>query len=183
MGCAAEDAAKPTPALNPNAPVLNAIGNKSVTADNNINFTVTASDPNGESLTYTTDGTVGSGNPYVGSNRATFNMSSNQIFNWTPTTNEVGTYNVEFTVENQSGETDSEQITITVTSASSSTGQTLFNTHCGSCHGVGGSAFVLGPATEAQITEAIDGNFGGMGSLSFLTTAQRQAIEVYLATL
>lgn len=169
------------------APVLNSIGNKSVIAGNNINFTVSASDPNNKALTYTTDGTVGTGNPYTGTNPATFNLSSNQIFNWTPTSAEIGNYDVEFIVENSDGEFDSEQIRISVTSASGgdsiTVGQGLFTTYCSSCHRLGGSAFVLGPASESEISAAIARNDGGMGTYSFLTTIQRQSISDYLVSI
>jgi hypothetical protein len=88
------------------APVLASIGAKSVSVGTRLSFTVSASDPDGDTLTYST-GTLPTG--------ATF---SNKTFNWTPAT--VGSYSVRFTVSDGKL-TDSETITITVTVATKDT--------------------------------------------------------------
>jgi hypothetical protein len=83
-------------------PVLNAIGDKSVDEGELLTFTISATDPDGDSLTYSASN-LPSG--------ATFN-SSTRTFSWTP--DEAQTYpNIHFEVSD--GElTDSENITITV---------------------------------------------------------------------
>lgn len=178
QGCAGSDGKKnSTP--NSDAPVLASIGDKSVQVGNNLNFTVTATDPNNTHLTFTSDGTVGVGNPYTSPGAATFNLSNNQIFDWTPSTN--GIYTVKFTVTNQAGLSDSETITITVTSGTSgsSTGQALFSANCSSCHGAGGSQACV-PWTPSEISTAI-ANVGAMSSIS-LSSDEINAISDYVAT-
>lgn len=61
-------------------------------------------------------------------------------------------------------------------------GPTLYATYCGNCHGaLGGST--KGGATAASIQAAINGNVGGMGSLSTLSSTQVSAIAGALATI
>jgi hypothetical protein len=87
-------------------PVLGVIGNKSVNAGQTLQFTVSATDPDGNTLTYSAS------NLPIG---ATFNPST-RTFSWTPTSSQAGTYhNVRFTVSDGSL-TDYEDITITVLS-------------------------------------------------------------------
>jgi hypothetical protein len=87
-------------------PVLDAIGDKSVDEGQSLEFTVSASDPEGDNLTYSASN-LPSG--------ASFNPGT-QTFSWTPGTGQAGTYSdVHFEVSD--GEfVDSENITITVTS-------------------------------------------------------------------
>jgi hypothetical protein len=86
------------------APVLAAIGNKTVTTGQTLTFTISASDPNGDSLTYS---------PSNLPSGASFN-AANRTFSWTPAANQAGTYsNVRFTVSDGSL-MDYENITITV---------------------------------------------------------------------
>ena len=89
-----------------NPPVLAAIGNKSVNENAALTFTISATDADGDTLTYSAR------NLPTG---ATFNTST-RVFTWTPTYSQSGTYsNVTFTVSDGKGGTDSEAITITVT--------------------------------------------------------------------
>jgi hypothetical protein len=88
-------------------PVLNPIGNKSIQEEDALTFTVSATDPDGDTLTYSASG-LPSG--------AGFNPST-RTFTWTPALDTAGTYNIIFTVSDGRGGTDSETITITVTSA------------------------------------------------------------------
>jgi hypothetical protein len=81
------------------APVLASIGKKSAVVGTRLSFAVSATDADGDTLTYST-GTLPSG--------ATF---SNKTFNWTPTT--AGSSSVLFSVSDGKL-TDSETITITV---------------------------------------------------------------------
>ncbi len=69
-------------------PVLASIASQSVTIGNNLSFTISATDPDGDSLSYSAS------NLPTG---ATFN-SSNQTFSWTPTTGQAGSYSVTFSV-------------------------------------------------------------------------------------
>ena len=83
-------------------PVLSAIGNKTVTAGQLLQFTISATDPNNNPLTYSASGLP---------TGATFNAASRTL-SWTPSA--AGTYpNLIFTVSDGSL-TASETITITV---------------------------------------------------------------------
>jgi hypothetical protein len=89
-------------------PVLNAIGNKSVNTGQTLQFTILATDADGDTLTYSASN-LPSG--------ATFTPST-RTFSWTPTSSQAGTYpNVRFTVSDGSL-TDYENITITVSTSS-----------------------------------------------------------------
>jgi len=88
------------------SPVLNPIGNKTVKSGTALTFTVSASDPDGDSLTYSASN-LPSG--------AAINPSSG-AFAWTPSRKQVGAYaNVVFTVSDGKGGSNSETITINVT--------------------------------------------------------------------
>jgi hypothetical protein len=70
-------------------PALTTIGSKTVNEGSLLSFTVSASDPDGDTLTYSTS------NLPTG---ASFNAST-RTFSWTPTHNQIGTYtNVHFEV-------------------------------------------------------------------------------------
>jgi len=90
------------------APVLSPIGDKPVYENCSISFSVAASDADGDTLTYTAQnlpaGAVFSGN----------------TFTWTPTSGQTGTHQVTFIVSDGT-RSDSETITITVTSNASLT--------------------------------------------------------------
>jgi hypothetical protein len=86
------------------APVLNAIGNKSVNEGATLNFAISATDPELDSLTYAAS------NLPSGANFS----SATRTFSWTPGYTQAGTYtNVYFQVLD-GNLTDSENITITV---------------------------------------------------------------------
>lgn len=86
------------------APVLNTIGTKSVAEGVSLNFTVSASDVDGDTLTYAAMG-LPSG--------AVFDPASRQ-FDWTPAVGQQGTYQIEFVV-NDGIDVDNEVITVSVT--------------------------------------------------------------------
>jgi hypothetical protein len=87
-----------------NAPVLTAIGAKTVAYRNALTFTITATDADpGDTLTYST-GELPSG--------STFNPAT-QAFAWTPTQTQVGSSVVRFIVDDGSV-SDYEDVTITV---------------------------------------------------------------------
>lgn len=96
---------------NNQAPTIAAIGNRSVSVNNPITFSISATDPEGDSISYTSSSTGGSGDVYALG--ATFNPST-RVFSWTPTSQ--GVYNVRFTaLDNGSpGASSSQNITITV---------------------------------------------------------------------
>jgi hypothetical protein len=87
-------------------PVLGAIGSKSVNEGALLTFTVTASDPDGDGLTFSAS-SVPTG--------ASFNPST-RVFNWTPGFGSAGNYNVTFVVtdDGSPAESDSEVVTISV---------------------------------------------------------------------
>jgi hypothetical protein len=95
-----------------NPPVLNPIGNKTVEEGQLLQFTVSASDPDGDSLTYSASN-LPSG--------ASFEPGT-QTFSWTPGTGQAGTYtDVHFEVDD--GDLpDSEDIAIIVNEAGASGG-------------------------------------------------------------
>jgi hypothetical protein len=82
-------------------PILGTIGNKAVVIGYLVEFTINATDPNDDPLTYSaSDLPLG----------ATF---ANQKFSWVPTSKQVGTYHVTFTVSDGKL-TDKETVTIVV---------------------------------------------------------------------
>jgi len=85
-------------------PVLASIGNKTVNEGQLLSFTISATDADGDTLTYSAS-SLPSG--------ATFN-SSTKTFTWTPSYRQAGSYSsVNFTVSDSKAN-DSETITITV---------------------------------------------------------------------
>jgi hypothetical protein len=83
---------------------LDHIGNKSVNEYSNLTFTISATDPEDDSLTYTASDLP---------DGATFDPGT-RAFSWTPTISQSGTYNVTFTVRDIYDNSDSEIIAITV---------------------------------------------------------------------
>ncbi len=96
------------------APVLDPIGNKNAAEGNLLEFTVSATDPDGDALTFAAID-LPSG--------AAFDPAS-RTFSWTPGSDQSGSYQVTFTVTDGSL-TDSEEITITVTDIAVNTPPTL----------------------------------------------------------
>ncbi|MFH0978036.1 MAG: ice-binding family protein [Candidatus Woesearchaeota archaeon] len=88
------------------APILNHIGSMSVTQDTLLNFTITATSPDGFNLTFVIAGKPATAN-------FTNNYDGTATFNWMPNVTDVGVTNVTFTV-NDSIKSASEAITITV---------------------------------------------------------------------
>ncbi|WP_135603952.1 disaggregatase related repeat-containing protein [Methanococcoides sp. NM1] len=108
-GIGVYESSDPTPAPSNTAPVLNSIGDMTVTEGNLLSSMVTASDADGDSLTYSASGLP------IG---ATFDVAS-RTFSWTPDVGQTGTYGVTFEVAD--GEfTDSETISIIVNPEGSS---------------------------------------------------------------
>ena len=84
------------------APVLAAVGDQGVAEGGTLRIELSASDADGDDLTYSV-----SGHPPGSS------LSEN-TFRWDPTHEQAGAYEVTFTVSDEQGGTDSETITITV---------------------------------------------------------------------
>jgi hypothetical protein len=93
------------------APVLNLIGDRTLNETSTLTFTVTATDPDGDTLNTTVTGLP---------QGATFN-STTGVFKWTPSIGQAGTYTLVFTTSDQKGGMDTETITITVTPKSDET--------------------------------------------------------------
>jgi hypothetical protein len=90
------------------APVLASIGDKGVSENASLSFSLSATDPDGDLLIYSAAGLPSGAS------------LADRIFTWTPTYDQAGSYPVTFTVSD--GElTDSQQITITVASVSDRT--------------------------------------------------------------
>jgi hypothetical protein len=80
----------------------NTIGDKSVSIGSLLSFTVSATDPDGDLVTYSVSG-LPKGAVFSGSR-----------FIWTPGYDQAGRYQVTFTVLDGQGGQDSETVTITV---------------------------------------------------------------------
>jgi len=95
-----------------NPPVLNPIGNKVINEGELLEFTISASDPDGDPLTFSAS------NLPAGADFGT----DTRTFSWTPASGQAGTYpDVHFQVSDGSL-TDSEDITITVNTAGTPVG-------------------------------------------------------------
>ena len=92
--------------LSDHPPVLNPIGNKTIDMNKILSFIVSATDPDNDPLTYSVSGLP---------QGAAFNPAT-QTFRWTPSYNQVGSYQVTFTVSDGMLSA-SQTITITVTGA------------------------------------------------------------------
>ena len=89
-------------------PTISSIGNQSVFAAEPLTFSVSATDPDGDAISYSTS-SLPTG--------ATFD-STNHTFNWTPTSAQAGSYPLTFTADSGTL-SDSETITIAVTADTS----------------------------------------------------------------
>jgi VCBS repeat-containing protein len=85
-----------------NAPILAAIGNKAVNENSALSFSISATDADGDSISYSATG-LPSGASFSGS-----------TFSWTPDYTQAGPYTVTFTATDSNSAADSETITITV---------------------------------------------------------------------
>lgn len=116
---------------------LNAIGSKLVSPGDTLNFTVSASNPDNNSITLSTDTT----HIIYTSQNAMFTPSTGQ-FSWTPTV--AGNHMVSFTVTNNDVlGTDSETVSITVLDILDQ-GEALYISNCESCHGPNGQGGTQG---------------------------------------
>ncbi|HEX9778759.1 MAG TPA: putative Ig domain-containing protein [Geopsychrobacteraceae bacterium] len=121
------------------APLLAAIGPKNISTGATLNFTVSASDPDGDSLTYSASGLP----PGAAFNAAT------RTFNWTPDSTQSGSHSVTFSVSD-GVLSDAESVVITVESgaAQDSDGDGVVDSE---------------DAFPQDATESIDSDLDGIG--------------------
>jgi hypothetical protein len=104
-----------TPGENPpvtntnNPPIFNSIANKTIQANTALEITLSATDPDGNALSYTA------------ANKPAGSTLTCQVFHWTPSSNQVGNHQIIFTVNDGNGGNDSETVTITVNAAPTQT--------------------------------------------------------------
>lgn len=147
------------PAVDPDAPVLDAIGDRTINQGDSFGFIISASDQNDEDgLKFTVSAVNDSAYPGDDTeNPATLGEDEEDarsaFFSWTPNSTTSGEYTLEFTVTDDSEKTlsDSETITISVVSTVAQ-GRAIYQTSCGSCHGfegtTGSSGFELPGSTD-----------------------------------
>ena len=138
------------------------IGNQFTKAGKSLEFLVTATDPNGDRLTYSATNLP---------RRATF---SGQRFSWTPTAGQAGTYQVTFTVSDGTLE-DSELVTIAVTPVATGVPQTPWQTNAYGTLKTGSTATVASgfhftPRVSGQITR-LGGFFDGTKTVKLFEKA------------
>jgi len=101
------DTAYVTPMAGNSPPILDLIGPHATDENVNLNFTVTASDPDGTTPALTTS-TLPTGATFVDHN------DGSGAFDWTPTFDQAGVYPVTFYATDDSAAVDSEIVQITV---------------------------------------------------------------------
>ena len=115
---------------------MNSIGAKTVAPGDTLSFTISSSNPDGNNVSY--DSTTGTN---IYSARNAMFISGTRQFSWSPSVADIGTYQVTFSVTNldvSPNVADNETITISVQDTTIAQGETLYITHCQSCHGVNG---------------------------------------------
>jgi hypothetical protein len=106
-GLANSTAAVTVAVLKPNEPpVLAPIGDKTVSVESILTFTLSGSDPDNDPLVYSVS-------PQPLPSNASFN-SSTRVFSFTPSASQAGSFSLTFSVSDGRGGTASETITITV---------------------------------------------------------------------
>jgi len=126
-------------------PVLDPVGSKSVDEGHQLQFVVSASDPNGDAMTYSTN---------ILPTGALFDTVTN-TFAWTPGFDQAGTYTVKFTVSDGTF-TDTEDVTITVNDVDNIPPTTLIDVSGTS----GNNGWYL---SDVTITLSATDNEGGSG--------------------
>lgn len=129
------------------APTLNSIGGKTINEGALLQFTVTASDPDGDNLTYNATG-LPSG--------ATFDTITTRTFEWTPNYAQAGLYSVTFSVSDGSL-SSSETVPITVNDVITTYSIQGKVTENGT--GLGGVTITLSGSSSVTATTASDGTY------------------------
>jgi len=96
-----------TPMAGNSAPILTDIGPQSVDENTNLNFIVTATDPDGTTPSLTA-GPLPTGASFINHGDGT------ATFDWTPSFDQAGLYSITFTAVDDSAAVDSEAVEITV---------------------------------------------------------------------
>jgi hypothetical protein len=89
------------------APTLSNPGNKTVNEGSMLTFSISASDPDGDTISWLTTTGVPSGASITGT-------GNSRTFTWRPNNSQSGRYNVKFSIRDAKGATASRTITITV---------------------------------------------------------------------
>jgi len=121
------------------APVFDPIGNKSIDENTLLTFTVNATDPEGDPITYSVQNLP---------NGATF---ENQTFTWTPAASDVGNHEVTF-IASDGSLSDSEKIVITVKEKEELILKIRFNTDKASKIG---TLYLSGETTEGAVIKEV----------------------------
>ena len=156
---------------NGDAPVLDSIGDRNVDPDSTLTINLSASDPNGDGLSYSYIVLSNNSpfNPPSGMQASWTTGTNTASFSWTPTIADDGEYQVRFVVTDNSASafSDQEDVTITVTGPIT-LGRNLYeaSNSCASCHGSGNNTEKR-CALAADIQDAINNNDGGMGSAQY----------------
>ena len=173
-----------------NAPALDPIGDKTVTVGQTLQFTVTATDPDGDQVT------LAASNLPTG---ATFDPLTGQ-FSWTTTVNNIGTYpNIQFVATDTGYPSmdDSKTITITVTPPPDITAPVAAPTQSMTADGqvavdwnwtdeVGGSGIDTANCTMSNVVPNVDGAVlnatckdiaGNVGSASYVVRSNITEIQ------
>jgi len=194
-GGGGDDGGTTPPPSNPDAPTLSSIGNKTVTSGDTVSFTVNATDPNGLTLMYDSDGSVGAGfDPYteiVPSAMFDEPLTPRQ-FSWSTNGVPLGDYFIAFSVMNSAGFSHGETIRISIQNTPQpqnqfQIGQTLYNADCrgSGCHNDEdnnvpiGTSFTVLCQPESAIKFFTELGPRSMPIFSY-TAAQEAAIANYL---
>ena len=154
----------------PGTPTADAGPDQSVSVGDTVQLDGTGStDPSGTGLTYAwTLKSVPAGST------ATFDDPSSATPSFVADV--AGEYEAELVVTNSGGDSPGDTVRITATPGTGGLdGAQLYADNCQLCHGSLANSDKRG-ATAAEIQDAIDRGRGGMGSLSFLTPEEVQAI-------
>jgi len=162
----------------PDTPVLESVGNKFVTDNQQLSFTVSATDPNGDQITYTTQTITGIPDPLSSPSPATFATDS---FNWD--TPPAGVYRLKFIATDDSAMTnqDSETVTFAVfnsTPITESASQILYVARCGTCHAVDGSGGSSGVPVVGISPDDVTSSIANVGVMSSINVSADEKIGI-----
>ncbi|WP_455223429.1 putative Ig domain-containing protein [Kaarinaea lacus] len=131
-GCGGGDEISGDNNPNPDAPYFNSIGTQTALAGDQINFTISAIDPNGMNITLTYDGSYGPGDPFTAG--ASFNTSTGE-FTWNTDSNDIGEYSVRLIATNDAMPPQETYIDVSIiVSSMAEYGEEVYNQHCARCH-------------------------------------------------
>jgi len=172
--------------INDGSPQLTQISNinASLGATTPVTFTANANDPNGLSVTYSLDGSVGSGTDPT--TLGAMISPTSGAFSWDisdANTVVVGSYTMDVIATNSNGQSDSVRVTITVQDAANAqftNGESQYSAHCERCHGPGGR---FGTETQIQCIDSVTFyskvNGGTMSGYAASMTTQDKADVLY----